>query len=396
MSSATGTVTAGAATDSSNFADVTGIKSDGNGKVISQQELYMTDHTEKVTKHGMFRLGDVTTGTFTVGTHEITIDENTTIDDIVTAINAHTDSGATAYWDNYEGNLVIKSRTAGNMFVNIEAGTSNFTDIMGFTSTVGTGNNAYSILNTRTQTVGGNSKVVIDGVTYSSNSNTIGSDVTRIEGLTLNLKETTEGETVTIKVEKDKEELSSAIEDVVTSYNELMTGVDEALAAGGTLEDQTTLKMIRNQLRSFMTSSDAGALQYRNLDSIGITVNKAIGSNISTNTADIVTLNYDKAKFFSAYDDNPYAVKWLLVGSDTNKGILTKVEELIESALAGVSGYFDTQNNAYNSQIRTINNQITKANQEISRYKELLENKFTSMDMLIAQMQEQYNSFLKS
>ena len=90
---------------------------------------------------------------------------------------------------------------------------------------------------------------------------------------------------------------------------------------------------------------------------------------------------------------------WNMVNGNltlTNGGVLSKIEELIESSLAGVSGYFDTQNASYNNQISTLNKQIAKANQEVARYREMLENKFSSMDMLIAQMQEQYQSFLKS
>ena len=48
-------------------------------------------------------------------------------------INSSEDSNATAYWDSINAQLVIKSRTTGAALINIEAGTSNFTDILGFT-----------------------------------------------------------------------------------------------------------------------------------------------------------------------------------------------------------------------------------------------------------------------
>ena len=405
LSSEQGQVTAGASNDTSNFASITGIKTNDEGKVVSTRELYTVDHDAVVTKAGLFRNGTVTQGTFIVGDQEITIGANTTIDEIITAINSSETSRARAYWDSFEGKLVIQSRNTGNMYVNIEAGTSNFTDVLGFTSAVTDSNGTYSALNTGAQTIGSNAKIHIDGATYTANTNTIGSDVTRIAGLTLNLKEVTEGEEVVLKVERDKEALADVVEDVVTAYNDLMTGVDEAIATGGDLADQTTLKMIRNQLRSYMTSAMSGLSVYRNMDAIGISVNQAVGSNISTKTSDIVTLNFDRDKFYEKYADNPYAMKSLLVGdwnmvngnlTLTNGGVLSKIEELIESSLAGVSGYFDTQNASYNNQISTLNKQIAKANQEVARYREMLENKFSSMDMLIAQMQEQYQSFLKS
>ena len=116
-------------------------------------------------------------------------------------------------------------------------------------------------------------------------------------------------------------------------------------------------------------------------------------------------LSFNRDTFYEKFSESYNGVKTLLVGDWQlvdgkmklmGGGALSKVEELIESALTGVSGYFDSQNTSYNNQISTLNRQITKANQEIARYRELLESKFSSMDLLIAQMQEQYSSFLKS
>ena len=387
----------GATTDTSNFSAITGIsKNAETGEVVSARELYRVNGDSVLTQSGLFRTGTVTEGTFTIGDATFTIGAATTLSDIISQINTNDDANATAYWDNVDGKLVIQSRTTGAALVNIEAGTSNFTDIMGFTTSEWNADGSLNVtrMNISNQQLGSNARVTINGTTYTAMSNTITSDISRIKGLTINLHGLTEGSAITLTVERDKETLANAISDVVDSYNELMNNVDESIAIGGDLHSESTLKLIRNQLRSFMTSSDIGATVFRNLDSIGISVADASANNISTSTESIVYLTFDKDKFLEAYEADQTAVKELLVGGDNNHGIFTKVEELVESALQSVTGYFDIADTSFTREINRIDDKITKANAEIERYRERLEAKFNSMDLLIAQMQQQYSSFL--
>ena len=389
-------VEVGATTDTSNFAAITGITSDGNGAVKSARELFCVNNSSVITNSGLFRKGDVTKGTFTVGNATFTIDDKTTISDIISQINSNDEANATAYWDSIEGNFVIKSRTTGSALINIEAGTSNFTDIMGFTNSEWAADGSLNVtrMNTASQEVGNNAKFSINGTYYTSTSNNITSDVSRIKGLTINLKGLTDGSAITLTVERDKETLANAVSDIVDSYNELMDNVDKEITKDGKLKDQSTLKLIRNQLRSLMTSSDAGTTIFRNLDAIGIKVEAASGNNIST--SGLTTLTFDKDKFFEAFKSDQNAVKDLLVGSANNTGIFTKVENLVESSLKSVSGYFESADKSYQKQINNLDNKIEKQKTALERYRAQLESKFSSMDILIANMQQQYSSFLRT
>ena len=386
----------GSTSDGSNFTSITGMSSDENGISKSARELYCVIGDSVVTSAGLFRRGTVTNGTFTIGDAEFTIDNTTTLNDIISQINSSERANATAFWDNIEGKLVIKSRKTGSSLINIEAGTSNFTDILGFTTSTWTSGKVDTRMNISTQEMGDNARVRINGTTYTSTSNTIDSDITRIKGLTINLKGLTKDTSVTLKVERDKETLANAVSGVVDSYNELMKNVDEAIASDGDLKNESTLKLIRNQLRNLMTSSDAGTTVFRNLDSIGIKVGAASGSNIATSNSAIVSMTFDKDTFLKAYDADQDAVKALIVGGDNNKGIFIKVEDLVESTLKSISGYFASTEASYNKKIKDLDQKITKANKEVERYKSRLETKFRSMDLLIAQMQQQYSSFLSS
>ena len=388
----------GSTSDGSNFSAITGISTDENGVARSARELYCVNGDSVLTTSGIFRAGNVKAGTFTIGDAEFTIDDTTTLSNLVAQINSSEKANATAFWDNVDGKFVIKSKSTGSALVNIEAGTSNFTDILGLTSSTWNADGAINTtkMNIKTQEIGENAKVKINGTTYTSTSNTLDSDITRIKGLKINLKGLTKDEVVTIKVERDKETLANAVSGVVDSYNELMKNLDESMASDGDLRHESTLKLIRNQLRNLMTSSDAGTTVFKNLDSIGISVASASGSNIATSNSAIISMTFDKDKFFKAFEADQDAVKALLIGSANNKGIFSKLETEVESALAGVSGYFATTEASYKQKVRDLDTKIKKANKEVDRYKARLESKFQSMDMLIAQMQQQYSSFLKT
>ncbi len=389
-------VEVGSTTDTSNFSAITGIAKQEDGASRSARELYCVNSDSVVTASGLFRRGNVTEGTFYVGDAMFTVTSTTTLANLISQINSSDEANATAYWDNIDGKFVIKSRTTGSALVNIEAGTSNFTDIMGYTTSEWNADGSLDVtrMNVDTQEIGDNAKVTINGTSYTSTSNTITSDISRIKGLTINLKGLTEGSAVTLTVERDKETLANAISDVVDSYNELMKNVDESIAVGGDLHDETTLKLIRNQLRSIMTSSDIGTTIFKNLDSIGISVDSASANNISTSNESIISLTFDKDKFIQAYEADQDAVKDLLIGGDTNTGIFTKAEQLVESALQSVTGYFDSADRSFDREISRLDDKITKANKEVERYRERLEAKFAAMDLLIAQMQQQYSTFL--
>ena len=160
---------------------------DEEGRSVSARALYCVNESSVLTQTGLFRKGDVKEGTFYVGDQMITITNKSTLSDIISQINSSDTANATAYWDSINGRLVIKSRSTGQAFINIEAGTSNFTDIMGYTETecYADGSVKKARMVTDSQNLGENSKVSINGTTYTSTSNILTSDITRIKGCLL-------------------------------------------------------------------------------------------------------------------------------------------------------------------------------------------------------------------
>lgn len=394
----------GALSDTSNFTAITGMQTGENGELRSAKDLYCVNTSSKITEAGIFRNGNVTEGSFKIGAAVFTIESNTTLADIISQINASQEANATAYWDSVNAKLVIQSRASGASLINIEAGTSNFTDVMGLTTSEwsdtdsdGDGKKDLVVtkVNTESQVLGENAKFSINGTQYTSTSNTITSSVSKINGLTIDLKGVTneeDGET-TITVERDKNTVSNAISDIVDAYNELIKNVDKELSKGGSLDDQFGLKLLRSQIRNLMTGTIMTPGAYKSLSAIGVSIEKASASNISTENID--KLYFDEEKFLKAFDADRDAIKGLLIGtSETDKGIFGTLDETLDKALNYSVGYFQTAQRSYTNQVSKISNQISKAETATDRYRERLEKKFSSMDLLISKIQNQYSSFL--
>ena len=388
----TANISIGSTSDQSNFVAITGISSAKNNELTSSRQLYKMNDRTAVTTEGIFRNGTVTTGSFKVGDADIYVQEGTTIADIISQINASEKSLANAYWDSIDGKLVIKSTLTGASAINIESGDTNFTDLLGLT------NDDNLVMSS--QTIGKNAILTINGATYTSLSNNVTSDSTGLTGLTINLKGLTSGSAVQLTVKRDTESLANAVQNIVDGYNELLTNIDNVISKSGKLKDQSMLKLIRNNIRTAMTSSDLGTTKYKNLSAIGIKASDAAAGNISTSSSDITMLTLNKEEFIKALEGDEDAVKALLIGSTDgagnviNEGIFQKVYKQVFQALSANGGYFDTANKAYNKDKERISQKIVNGTAAIAKYRAKLEKKFSVMDTMIADMQNQFKSFL--
>lgn len=381
------TLVVGASNDTTNFATIANLKQQTPERITGSRALYKVNGNSLITTTGLFKNGDITEGTFTIGDATFTIDGTTTLNSLINQINKSDKSYASAYWDTLSGTLVVQSTLSGESLINIESGTSNFTKVMGFTETVA----GKETLVTEKQTLGQNAIVKINGTTVTSTSNTITSDISKIKGLTINLKGVSAGETVTIKVEQDNEGIYNAVNDIVDSYNTLMEGLEKELSKGGSFEHDTMFNMMKNQLKRLMTQSVGGTTTYRNLAAIGISTGEAKDS-IST---DVTKLLVDKDKFLQALEKDSDAVKQLLVGTTANSGVFLKVGNIVDSTLKA-TGYIASTENSINKNIKKMSTKITNLKTALDKYREQLETKFRTMEKAISTMQNSYSSFLKS
>ena len=389
----------GATNDTSNIKSLLGLTQQEDGTYKSTSAMYKATTASKITEEGLFsnKDGEVTVkaGTFTIGDQEFTIGANTTISSLVSQINSSEKAGATAYWDSANAKLVLTSTVEGQSYVNVEAGTSNFTDVMGFTESTWNddGSVNQTALKTDNQSLGDNAILYINGTQVISSSNTVTSDISRLEGVTLSLKGVNTEETgnTTLDVSQDTSQVVSAVKDVVDQYNTLMDKLDELTKSGGELYGDTTLNSVKRSLRQLMTSSTGNKDDsFSMLSQIGVSTAKA-GASLSADTSKI-ELDEDALK--KVLQEDPDGVKKVIMGTSSKQdGIFSKLGSVISDSLAS-NGYFSTATNSVKSEITKLNTKIEKQTTSIANYKSSLEAKFQAMEKTISSMQDSYKSFL--
>ena len=383
----------GTTTDTSNFVSLIGLERQEDGSYASTNSVYKATTSSKLTAEDAGFNNIIKAGTFTIGDAEFTIDEDTTLSSLISQINTSEDAQAYAFWDDATGKLSITSKIEGASYINIEAGTSNFTDVMGLTNSTWDedGNLLASSMYTSVQELGKNAIFSINGTSMISTSNTITSDISRIDGVTINLKRANtedDGET-TLKVTQDTSGLKDAINNFVSAYNNFIDQIDTVTASGATLHGESSLTSLKNTVRSYANgSNDSNGGIYKLLSEIGISTSSADSNNLSSDTN---SLSFDESKLLKALEENPESVKALLSGEN---GIFAMIEDTVEQSLKSVSGYFDIKTSTIDSNIKKVNEKITKKNASITTYKAQLEKKFQAMENMIASMQQNYQSFL--
>lgn len=325
-------------------------------------------------------LGEDAKGTFKIGGAEFTIDDDTTFDSLIKEINSKSDeAGVKAEFDSNNGQLVFTATTNGSFNINIEKGTSSFTDKMGYTN--------GSKLND--QELGSFAIFTINGETRMASSNTVSSDVTGIENVTFNLKgvSTDENASTTIKVGADSDDLVSAVKSWIEQYNKTLDLVDEQTASGATLSGESSLESLRRSVRTSASAKQSGAGEYSLLAQIGISTGKA-----STDLSKLTDhLELDEEKLIKALEEDPESVKALLVGGENNKGILTNMEDIVDESLKS-TGYFTTRNNSLDRENTNLKSSASAENTKVEAYQARLQAQFQAMENMIAKMQSAYSS----
>ncbi len=391
------TINIGSTTDTSNFVSLIGLTKQEDGTYSSTNSLYKANTATKLTAADSGFNEQITAGTFTIGGATFTIDEKTTLSSLISLINTNEDAQATAYWDDTTGKLTITSKKEGASYINIEAGTSNFTDVMGLTTTErdADGNVVSTKMFTEAQELGKNAMLTINGTSITATSNTISSDISRMAGVTLTLKGVTEADengnvkSSKLDVTQDTSGLVNAVKDFVKAYNDMVAKVDEVTANGADLHGETSLTSLSRTLKNYVTSSNtANGGAFKLLSQIGISTGEADGNNLSS---DISSLKFDEAAFKKALEEDSESVASILAGEN---GILNMMENTVEMSLKASVGFFDVKQNTLDKDITSMEQKITKQNAKIETYRSQLQDKFANMELMIAQMQQNYSSFL--
>lgn len=149
-------------------------------------------------------------------------------------------------------------------------------------------------------TGGTNAQLTIDSIPFSSATNTI---TGAIPGVTLNLVGSSSGNPVQLAVGPDATQATTAINNFVTAYNQVISDINQeftfntATNSQGPLGGDASLRQLQSSLLTDAAYAVSGNSGDVNLASLGI------------NTNDDGTLTVDSAQLSTAFTSNPAAVQ---------------------------------------------------------------------------------------
>ncbi len=218
--------------------------------------------------------------------------------------------------------------------------------------------------------------IIVAGVTASSPTNVVSN---AIDGVTINLLAAKPDTKIALTIANDNSTVTSRLQTFVNSYNTLqgviakLGNYDAASQVAGPLLGDSLLDGISSQIRRTLTNSVPSAIgQYNSLASIGITTNSDGSLTLDTN------------KLSNVLNSNFNAVSTVFGATD---GVATKLSTFIGAQLAAGSG-IDTRNQKLATQQKQIDAEQTAATARKAVITARLTAQFTTMDTLLAQMQQ--------
>jgi len=240
-----------------------------------------------------------------------------------------------------------------------------------------------------------NAEMKVNGIAISKASNTV-SDV--ISGVTLNLAKLTTTP-VTLTVAQDTAATAKAVNDFVTSYNELsktltdLSSYDAATKKGATLQGDATIRNLQAKLRNMLNTTGTGALT--SLSQIGVTFQRDGSLAVdSSKLNSVMQSNFDDiAGLFAATGKaSDSLVTYNASGTSTKPGsyalnITQLATQGNETGTAAPNLTIDATNDTLVMNINGINTTITLASQTYASALELaseLQSKLNSATELSA------------
>ncbi|MBP7635658.1 flagellar filament capping protein FliD [Candidatus Ozemobacteraceae bacterium] len=366
----------------------------------------------------------ISAGTFTINgtTFNISNPGSVTLDSLMATINNNAKAGVKAEFDANTGRFMLTSKQTGNTSIAIGAST----DTSNFLSALG--------MITAPQNVGKNAVFTVDGLYGGADvvrqSNEV-SDV--ISGLNFTLKGTTTGSGETITIAADKENSRKAIDDFITSYNDVMELMytklkeekdislqalteaekeslsEDDLAAYeekfkvGLLAGDSTLATIRSRMRVVMAGVVGGVDKlFDSLSDIGITTGE-VGSDYQTTQVGKLSIT-DEDKLNDVLTNNPEKIASLFANdssSESNMGIARRLKNMLNeftksdgilTVRVGRSGVTNADS-TMDRQITLLNKQIDRQEEKLADREESLLKQYAALETAMSKYQSQADAF---
>ncbi len=299
----------------------------------------------------------ITTGT---GATTITTDGTQTLSDVASQINGD-NLGLTA--------SVVTDATGARLAIvaNASGSAANFTV---------TGAAGFGLAQAAT---GLNAALTVDGISIASASNTVTGVV---PGLTFNLLSANPGVQISLGVQQDTSQATTAINQFVTAYNKVISDLNTEFkfttgSGQGPLATDSTIRSLQSAVLgalSYTYTPASGTTTVSNLSSLGVNVN-----NDGTLTVDSATLQ-------NALQNNFSDVQSFMQGTTLN-GFANSLDQQLTSFLSPSNGAFTVDLQSINSQESDLNTNISNFETNyITPLKAQLNSEYSQAEILLQQL----------
>jgi len=365
-------VVLGSATDTSNFLAVAKLTNNGLPTIESGGTLGgIRKARTLVSANFATAVSDGGSGAGEFKINGVSISFSATGDSVQSVMDRinNSSAGVTASYDTINDRFVVTSKTTGDQGITLEDVTGNFLAASGVSGgALEHGKNClYSIDN---------------GGQLTSATNTISSDSSGIDGLTINALDLG---TTQFTVSSDTSKIKKAITDFISEYNSLQKLIDKNTASStdatgkvtaGLLAQDSDSSSIASTLRTTAVSRLANTFSIRSLDDLGIKTN---GND------DTIALD-DEDKLNAALADNLSAVTNLFTNATT--GLAVKFAAYIDKT-TGDEGTLPAHQKSLTDQISDIDSQILQMERLIQQQKDDMTERFVKMETAAAANNQQ-------
>lgn len=217
-------------------------------------------------------------------------------------------------------------------------------------------------------------QVKIDGQLRSGDSNTF-TDL--VEGMTISLTKETAGQSHKLSIETDSSLAKSSLQTFVSTYNATLTALKSTSSynaetkTASALTGDSMVRSLQNQLRNIMGSSNVAELK-----ALGIT------------SAKDGSLTFSSSQFDNIQAEQP-ALAASVLGKDGS--LSNSLKSLLEANLDSGKGVLVQRTDSLNKQISKLESELDNLDVRMEKNYERYTRQFTSMDTLVAQMQNTSN-----
>lgn len=222
----------------------------------------------------------------------------------------------------------------------------------------------------------GNAEVIIDGLTVSSQTNSL---ATAIEGVTIELLAADPATPFQLEVGVDPEGIKAKVKEFVDAYNELFGYVEDQRQDEATLRGDSSLRSVVNRIQRVMTTSLPGG-------------DLTMLSQIGIKQAEDGLLSFDEAAFTEAVAADYTGVRDLFVTNGEHQGTVSLLGLALEDMTDIEDGLLKISTDALDDRIESAEGTIERYERLVDSYEARITAQFTAMESMIAMLTSQGNA----